>query len=216
MKRKIIAAAIATVVALAINLVWFSTVFDVRTVKILGTKLTTTAQVRAAAAIELGQPVARVDIDAVAERIEQIRVVERVDVRRGLPHSIVIDVHERVPIAATTAADGSWWLVDRSGVMFRKVPKLPENLTVVQAYTELFRGVGARMAAGMPDWLRERVATVTVYAESDIRLQMKNGKLVRWGGEEKAERKAEVLFVLLKIPAKQYDVSAPNAPATKR
>lgn len=216
MKRKIIGAAIATVVALVVNLVWFSSVFDVRTVKILGTNLTTTSQVRSAAAIELGQPVARVDVDAAAERIRVIRVVESVDVRRGLPHTIVIDVHERVPIAATTADDGAWWLVDKHGVMFRKVPQLPAGLTVVQAYTELFRGIGARMAAGMPQWLRERVATVSVYAEEDIRLQMKNGKLVRWGGEGKAERKAEVLYVLLKIPAKQYDVSAPNAPATKK
>mgnify|MGYP006279404931 CR=1 FL=1 len=216
MKRKIIGAAVATVVALIVNLVWFSSVFDVRTVKILGTKLTTTAQVRAAAAIELGQPVARVDVAAAAERIRAIRVVESVDVRRGLPHTIVIDVHERVPIAATTADDGTWWLVDKHGVMFRKVPQLPAGLTIVQAYTELFRGIGARMAAGMPDWLRQRVATVSVYAEEDIRLEMKNGKLVRWGGEEKADRKAEVLYVLLKIPAKQYDVSAPNAPATKK
>lgn len=216
MKRKLVFAAVATVVALLINLVWFSSVFDVRTVKILGTNLTTTAQVRTAAGIELGQPVARVDVAAVAERIRAIKVIESVDVRRGLPHSIVIDVHERVPIAATTAADGTWWLVDKQGVMFRKVDKLQPGLTVVQAYTELFRGIGARMAAGMPDWLRKRVATVSVYAEEDIRLEMKNGKIVRWGGEDKADRKAEVLYVLLKIPAKQYDVSAPNAPATQK
>ena len=216
MKRRLVSAAVVTVAALLVNLVWFSSVFDVRSVKILGTKLATTAQVRAAADIQIGQPVARVDVNAAAQRIKAIRVIESVDVRRGLPHSIVIDVHERIAIAATTAADGGWWLVDKHGVMFRKVAKLPAGLTVVQAYTELFRGIGARMAAGMPDWLRQRVGTVSVYAEEDIRLEMKNGKLVRWGSEEKADRKAEVLSVLLKIPAKQYDVSAPNAPATKK
>ena len=216
MKRRIVSVGVVTVLALIINLVWFSSVFDVRTVKVLGTKRTTIAQVRAAAGIEIGQPVARVDVAAVSERIRQIRVVESVDVRRGLPHAIVIDVHEREPIAATTAADGTWWLVDRHGVIFRKVATPPAELTEVQAYTELFRGVGARMAAGMPDWLRERVATVTVYAEEDIRLRMKNGKEVRWGGESQPQRKAEVLYVLLRIPARQYDVSAPNAPATKK
>ena len=45
---------------------------------------------------------------------------------------------------------------------------------------------------------------------------MKNGKEVRWGGESQPQRKAEVLYVLLRIPARQYDVSAPNAPATKK
>ena len=216
MKRRLVFAGVVTLLALAINVVWFSSVFDVRDVKVLGTKITTVSQVRATAAIEIGQPVARVDVAAVAARIKRIRVVESVDVRRGLPHSIVIDVHERVPIAATTSSDGSWWLVDRHGVIFRKVTTPPAGLTEVQAYTERFRGIGARMAAGMPDWLRKRVATVTVRAEEDIRLAMKNGKQVRWGGEAEAARKAEVLFVLLRIPAREYDVSAPNAPATKK
>lgn len=216
MKRRIVFAGSVTALALIVNLVWFSGVFDVRTVKVLGTKFATVSQVRAAADIEIGVPVARVDINAVAARIRLIRVVESVDVRRGLPHSIVIDVHERTPIAATTAADGSWWLVDKHGVIFRKVATPPAGLTEVQAYTERFRGIGARMAAGMPDWLRQRVAVVTVHAEEDIRLTMKNGKDVRWGGEAQADRKAEVLFVLLRIPARMYDVSAPNAPATKK
>ena len=216
MKRKLLAATVLTVAAVVVNLVWFSTVFDVRTVKVLGASMVPVSQVRLAAGIEIGQPVARVDVDAAAERIRMIKEVADVDVRRGLPHTIVIDVRERIPIAATTAADGEWWLVDGTGMMFRKVSKLPEQLAVVQAYSELFRGIGARMAAGMPEWLRARVDTVSVYAESDIRLELKNGKVVRWGGEEKGERKAEVLYVLLKVPAKQYDVSAPNAPATTR
>lgn len=216
MKRRIIAAGIVTSVALIINVVWFSSIFDVRTVKVLGTKLATVSQVRAAAQIKLGTPVARVDVSAVADRIRAIRVVESVDVRRGLPHSIVIDLHERVPIAATTASDGAWWLVDRHGVIFRKVATVPNGLTEVQAYTEMFRGIGARMAAGMPNWLRARVAKVTVHAEEDIRLTMKNGKEVRWGNEAQSVRKAEVLFVLLRIHAREYDVSAPNAPATKK
>lgn len=215
MKRKLILASIITIVALAVNLVWFSSVFDVRTVKVLGNSMVPVSQIRAAAGITMGQPVARVDVEKSADRIRMIREVADVDVRRGLPHTIVIDVRERTAIAATTANNGGWWLVDGEGVMFRNVAKLPERMTVVQAYSELYRGIGARMAAGMPDWLRERVASVSVLAESDIRLQMKNGKIVRWGGEEKAERKAEVLYVLLKIKAKQYDVSAPNAPATK-
>lgn len=216
MKRRILLASGVTALAVIINLVWFSGVFDVRSVKVLGTRQATVEQVRAAARIELGTPVARVDIAAVAARIKRIRVIETVDVRRGLPHTIVIDVQERTPIAATTATDGSCWLVDRHGVIFRKVLRPPAGLTEVQAYSELFRGIGARMAAGMPKWLRERVATVSVLAEEDIRLTLRNGRNVRWGGDRLSARKAEVLAVLMRIPAKEYDVSAPNAPATRK
>ena len=213
MKRRIVLALIATAIAGVVQLVWFSSVFDVRTVPVFGAKRTTATQIRTAAGIEIGMPVARVNIERATQAIERIPQVYSAEVRRGLPHSIVITIHERVAIAVT-ASGRSWSLVDREGVVFQRVATPPKNLTVVVAYTEYMRGIGARMAVGMPDWLRARVARVTVYAPEDIRLQLRDGKRVRWGNEQRAARKAEVLKVLLAIRAKTYDVSAPDAPAT--
>lgn len=216
LRRRITLAVAATVVAAAVQLFWFSSVFDVRTVTVIGERYTTVSQIRQAAGIEIGMPVARVNIERATAAIEAIRQVRSAEVRRGLPHSIVITVHERTAIAVSTAGDDKWWLVDAEGVTFQQVPKAPAGLTIVQAYTEYMRGIGARMSAGMPAWLRERVAQVVVYAPEDIRLEMRNGKVVRWGSEERPARKAEVLKVLLTVPARFYDVSAPDAPATKR
>lgn len=215
MKRRIALASLAILAAVAIYFLWFSSVFDVRSVRVFGTNYTTRSQVLRVAEIRLGQPIARVNATAVAERVAELRPVESVEVRRGFPHSIVIEVHERVAIAAAADPNGSWWLVDKTGSQFQNVLKKPVKLIDVQGYTERFRGIGARTAAGFPRWLQLRVKTVTVYAPEDIRLSMKNGKQVKWGGESRAERKAEVLFALLQIRARFYDVSAPDAPATR-
>jgi len=215
-KRRIIMASVLTVLALGINLVWFSSVFDVRSVRIFGTHYTTKSRIMQAAQIAIGDPIARINVGAVRQRVEAIPQVASVDVRRGFPHSIVIEVHERTPIAAASDPEGGWWLVDRTGKLFEKVAKAPVQMTEVIGYTEQFRGIGARIAAGFPRWLQLRVKTVRVYAREDVRLEMKNGKQVQWGGEERAARKAEVLFALLQVHAHYYDVSAPDAPATKK
>lgn len=216
MKRRIALASLATLAAVAIYFVWFSSVFDVRSVRVFGTHFTTRSEVLRVAQIELGQPIARVNARAVERRLAEIRQVASVEVRRGFPHSIVVEVHERVPIAAAADTDGTWWLVDKTGAQFEHVAKRPDKLIDVQGYTERFRGIGARVAAGFPRWLQLRVKTVNVYAPEDVRLSMKNGKQVKWGGETRPERKAEVLFALLQIHARFYDVSAPDAPATRQ
>lgn len=216
MKRRIIGAVILTVFAIFVNVVWFSSVFDVRSVRVFGTHFTTKSQVLQAAGIRVGQPIARVDVRGATERVGALPQVVSVDVRRGFPHSIVIEVHERIPIAAAANADGGWSLVDRTGALFQVVSSRPERLTAVEGYTERFRGIGARTAAAFPDWLRARVKVVRVLAPADIRLELRNGHQVVWGGEERAARKAQVLQSLLKVKARYFDVSAPDTPATRK
>lgn len=216
MRRRILGSAVVALLAVAATVLWFSPVFDVRSVRVFGTHFTTQEQVLQAANIRNGQPIARVDVSGAEQRVMALRPVASVDVRRGFPHSIVIEVHERVAIAAAANADGTWSLVDGTGAMFQDVPAQPETLTAVEGYTERFRGIGARTAANFPDWLRVRVKVVRVKAPEDIELELRNGHQVMWGGEDRAARKAQVLQALLTVKARYYDVSAPDAPATKQ
>ncbi len=215
MKRRVALAVLAVLAAVAIYVLWFSSVFDVRSVRVFGTHYTTRSEVMDAARVEFGQPIATVNAAAVAERVGALAPVASVEVRRGFPHSIVIEVHERVAIAAAPDTIGNWWLVDKTGAQFESAHQQPDGLIAVHGYTERFRGIGARTAATFPRWLQLRVKTVTVYAPEDIRLAMKNGKDVKWGSESREARKAEVLFALLQVHARFYDVSAPDAPATR-
>lgn len=216
MKRRILLVVITGIVAGIVGLLWFSPVFDVRSVRVFGVHYTTEQAVLAAAQVSIGEPIARVDVDAATRSVDRIPQVESVAVRRGFPHSIVIEVHERDAIAAAANPDGSWWLVDKTGAMFQQVPAQPDSLTAVEGYTEQFRGVGARTAAAIPQWLRDRVSVIKVLAPEDIHLLLRSGKEVAWGGEDRTARKAQVLLALLHVNARYFDVSAPDAPATRK
>ncbi len=216
MKRRIVLIVLAGIVGGAIGVLWFSPVFDVRLVRVFGTSYTTEQAVLTAAQITIGEPIARVDVNAASLRVQGIPQVASAAVRRGFPHSIVIEVHERVAIAAAANPGGSWWLVDKTGAMFQQVPAQPDSLTAVEGSTEQFRGVGARTAAAIPQWLRDRVSVIHVLAPEDIQLMLRSGKQVLWGGEERAARKAQVLLALLHVKARYFDVSAPDAPATRK
>ena len=216
MRRRILGTILFVIVGAVVGVLWFSPVFDVRDVRVFGTHFTTRAQIIAAAGIEVGEPIARVDVGAAAARVRAIPQVANVDVRRGFPHAIVIEVHERVAIAAASNGDGTWSLVDRTGALFEQVAAKPDTLTAVEGFTAEFRGIGARTAASFPAWLQRRVSVVRVAAPQDIVLSLRSGKQVVWGDEERAERKAQVLQALLHVRASVYDVSAPDAPATRR
>lgn len=216
MRRRLIASLLIACAGAVVGVLWFSPVFDVRDVRVFGTHFTTQAQVLTAAGIVVGEPIARVDVGAAAARVRAIPQVANVDVRRGFPHAIVIEVHERVPIAAAANGDGTWSLVDRTGAMFEQVSARPDTLTAVEGSTAEFRGIGARTAAAFPPWLQRRVSVVHVAAPQDIVLSLRSGKQVTWGGEDRGARKAQVLQALLHVRASMYDVSAPDAPATRR
>ncbi len=216
MRRRIIVTTILALCATVVGVLWFSPLLDVREVRVFGTHLTTRAEVLRAAGITLGEPIARVDVSAAAARVRSIAQVASVDVRRGFPHAIVIEVHERVPIAATANGDGTWSLVDATGMLFQQVAAKPDTLTAVEGVTADFRGIGARTAASFPGWLRRRVSVVQVASPQDILLLLRSGKQVVWGGPDRAARKAQVLQALLHVKARFYDVSAPDAPATRQ
>ncbi len=216
MKRWLLLGTLGGILSIGVGVLWFSPVFDVRSVRVFGTGYTTEQAVLDAAQITVGVPIARVDVNAATKRVQELAQVASAEVRRGFPHSIVIEIHERVAIAAAADPNGSWWLVDKTGAMFQQVPTKPDSLTAVEGYTEQFRGVGARTAAAIPQWLRDRVAVIKVLAPEDIRMILRAGKQVAWGGEERAARKAQVLLALLHVKARFFDVSAPDAPATRK
>jgi len=59
-----------------------------------------------------------------------------------------------------------------------------------------------------------RVRVIQAVSVDDIRLELGNESIVRWGNADEAEFKAEVLRSLLPRRAASYDVSAPSLPAT--
>ncbi len=209
-------------VGVLVGLAWLmyaSSVFAVRAVQVEGTRLLSVQEVRNAAGIAPGTALARLDTDAVADRVRALAPVASVTVSRDWPRQVRIVVAERAAVAAVRQG-GQISGMDAEGMLFRTYPRVPARLPLVDAerledirQDEALREAAAAVASLAPQIVR-RVAVVEVVSRDDITLVLKNEDRVTWGGAEDSDRKAEVLAALLSQPASVYDVSVPAQPTT--
>ncbi|MEY4347723.1 MAG: hypothetical protein RIS43_142 [Actinomycetota bacterium] len=212
LKRLRIGAA-ATVALLLVQVFYFSDVFAVQKVEVVGIQFATAKEVIAAADISLGTPIARVDADGVAKRVSDLPAVASVEVRRVWPHSIVLAVTEPTPVAVVGSA-GNWQYVDHEGEIFGRLKSKPKGLLSLSASKPAARKAAAEVATALPTWLKDQVVTVSATSGDDVSLRLNGNLTVRFGSAERIERKAAVLKALLKVKARIYDVSAPDVPIT--
>lgn len=193
-------------------------VLGAHAVDVRGAETVAPALVRAEADVVEGTPLARIDLDAIRDRVEEIPQVASVDVRRQWPRTLVVEVTEREPVARLGGDDVR--LLDGDGVVYPPAGKVPPKLP----HVELSSGAGSREAAlkeaadavsAMDRALARRVAEVKVSSRDGITLELRDGADVTWGNSEHAELKAEVLLALLKQDASSYDVSVPERPTIR-
>lgn len=223
-RRLLVLTLLLVVAAGAIWLVWFSSVLQVREVRVVGVEGIRAEEVLRAADVPVGLPLARVDAAAAEQGTRALPWVQAVEVRRGWPSEVVLAVEVRQPVAvldasaplpasvAAVGGDGPWG-IDADGVVFPAEEGLPRRLPRVRAG-------GAALAAAtsvvntLPEDLLRRVVSVTATTLDDIDLHLRSGDVVRWGSALDSEMKAEVLRALLGRKADMYDVSAPELPTT--
>lgn len=216
---RIVAVAVLLVAAVvgATWLVFFSRVLDVEGVEVQGASLLDEDRLRRVAAVPTGEPLARADLDAVRARIEALPPVESVDVSRKWPHWILLDVTEREAVAVIEI-DGGLRGIDESGVVFRTYDKRPRALPRIKVAPDT-RGEamaeGAAVVRALPADVARRVDYVELRTVDQISLELSDGRTVLWGSAEQSADKARVLDALLKIKAREYDVSVPGQPTTR-
>lgn len=195
-----------------------TSVLGVRAVEVTGVHRLSADTVRAVAAIREGTPLATLDTSGVADRVAGLPTVRSVEVRRTWPRTVTLVVRERTP-AAVQQRGPSYVLVDRSGVAFDQVERRPPGLPLVSAPVDA--GAPALRAAldvldDLPAQLRGEVRQVRAGSPDRVQVLLTHGRTVVWGSAERGGRKAAVLAVLLTRKASVYDVSAPDAPTTRR
>lgn len=213
-RRWIALLAVLTVLGLGYLIVFTST-FGARSVNVLGAKTIPADAVRAAAAIEPGTPLVRLDTDEVAARVGKLPKVFSVDVSRSFPSTVDITIVERTPVAGVTTVTGVH-LVDATGLDYEVVkqgpPGIPElAVSNVRPDDPATRAAVAVLAA-IPQQLRAQVAQVNAKTPGDVRLILADERVVRWGSADNSQRKAAVLAALLTRPGKTYDVATPDFP----
>lgn len=202
-------------VGTAVWLIGFSSVAAVEEVAVEGTDHLAEAEVRAAAAVPLGDPLVRVDLEAVASRVEALAPVARARVERDWPHAVRITITERVAVAVAQIG-GRTRGMDVEGVVFRDYRRPPRGLPRVRVVGDVDREAlqqAATVLSALPAGLAELVRRVDVETVDRISLVLTGERTVLWGSGEFSEEKAAVLSALLEAQqASRYDVSAPGQP----
>ena len=223
-RRRLAAALIGAVVLLVVVgfgtrvLLYDAHLADVEDVTVTGLVTVPEQAVREAAAVTPGGPLVSIDTVGIAERVAAVEGVAAVKVRRAWPHTVEIEVTERVPVALWQTPQGLFE-VDTTGLSYRRAPEPPPALPRLT-----FAGVGpddpATTAAitvlrELAEPLRAQVATVEV-AGTQVTLGLVDERSVRWGDPERSADKSAVLGPLLGQPGTVYDVSSPDLPTVRR
>jgi len=129
-------ALMAAVVALLLTtgLLWAATWpgFRPGSVGVVGNHRVPTARILAAAAIDPRANIWLQSSSGISARVLAIRAIEAVAVHRSLPNRVMLDIHERTPVAQLFAGDGNC-VVDGSGHLF---PALPEDRSLPAVITK--------------------------------------------------------------------------------
>ncbi|HEU4347335.1 MAG TPA: FtsQ-type POTRA domain-containing protein [Actinoplanes sp.] len=208
----------AGVVLVAGALAWtvFGTsVLGVRQVQVVGTSVLTPLQVEEAAAVPMRMPLARVDLDAVRDRVQRLAAVDHATVSRSWPATLTVEVVERTPVAAIAApGNKQFTLIDGEGVAYRTVTRKPAGLPLARLATPGPADVNTRAAltvlASLTDELRKQLVAISVEAPARIKLVLRSDRTIIWGDDSASETKAQVSTALLRRKGDTIDVSAPS------
>jgi cell division protein FtsQ len=201
---------------LVLGIAWLlfaSPYLRVERVIVRGAEAVSIDSVTLAASVEFGTPLALVRPSDLIERVSTLDRVGEVQIVRGWPHELVIEITERNPIAVTVIS-GEVLLVDDQGVAYTgnvSSAALPR----VQALDDRSRKAAVAVTSALPDWLLADVAQTRASTPDDVTLVMRDGAEIVWGAPERADEKIDVLRVLLRLPSPIYDVSAPDVPTIR-
>ena len=182
-------------------------------VAVSGTDRTTPQQVTRAAAVVVGTPLARVDVDGVRRRVRALPTVARVEVERAWPTTLRLRVVERRAVAGVLE-QGSVTLLDGEGVPFATERVMPPDAVRLQVPRPGPGDATTRSALAVldevPDDLRRRVAIVRAPSPEAVSLLLQDGRRVVWGRPGRAADKATAALALLRLPGTVYDVRSPD------
>lgn len=176
-----------------------SPIFDVEHVVVEGAVYTDQDVLDDVIAELEGEPVLLVDTEAFEARLEAVAWVERARVRTDFPHTVVIDIRERQPLATFQGGDGQWRAIDIDGRALDVIAGRPLALMLITGvHPDTARGqfAGAPYAAAAL-LVRSLPAEVRVLTESvgldpatgTMTLQLAGGVEVRLGDADDLDQK---------------------------
>lgn len=209
-------AAVLAVVGAGVWAVYGSDWLRTQEVVVTGADLTGTDAVLAAAAVPLGEPLARVDVNGVTARVTGLPAVAGVRVSREWPSTLAVAVTEEQAAIALEVESVYLW-VSAEGRVFHQTFERPEGVLIARGEVtdEATLAALARVGADLPPTVREQASYLRGNTTDSVTVVFADGRRILWGSAEDGALKASVIVPLLGVPAHEYDVSAPTHPTTR-
>jgi cell division protein FtsQ len=198
-KRRLLwvaAAALVIILIVGTLAVFSSSLFAVEDVRVQGatyTEFYDDAALQAVVEDLTGEPILLVDTLEAERRLELIPWIERAIVTTDFPHSVMIDVRERQPLAAFQGTlDGRYRIIDREGRVLDVIDGRPADYMLITGQApDVERGAlagapwaaAAQLVAALPSEIRNITTSASVDAGTgDLGLQLQPAVTVRLGG----------------------------------
>ncbi len=194
-------------------LLYQSKYFLIDNVSVTGASRITPAHVAKLAHVNVGQPLISVNPQKVTKDIAVLPQVKTVTVERSWPHTVVIHVTERKPIAAARGAKG-YVLVDEQGTKAGLATVLPKGMRVIVADPDTHAMKEAvRVMLQLPStW---KVTGLSAPTQDSVTVTLVGGRTIVVGSSDNLAQKFKVASVLMHKGYDWINVSAPDAPAIK-
>ncbi len=219
--RVAIAAGSVVLLALGTLAVLRSPLFAADIITVRGADRLTDQRVLRIAGIEQGQNVVTFDPGEARRRLEADPWVASATVTKELPDTIAVAITERVPVAAIETHAG-WEVLAADGVILATPagePRLPTITATIPG--DDVATLGAQLLGAMDPALRSKVDGLTVGVDGIVRLVLRGGVTVDYGGADEAVEKAQALAAVLAWADEEHahvqviDVSVPGAPTAR-
>jgi cell division protein FtsQ len=196
----------------------------IEAIRVTGTQIVSPEAVKRASGLGIGERILWVRLSPATRRIEQLPQVASASITRSLPHTVVITIRERMPVAHLNGRPDL--ATDESGHVFPVDPA--ERLPVLDGWhrpgkpgkidaplDDVSRYVLYAFAR-FPRTIRERTAEITV--GPPFSLVLTDGTQVRFGRLTDLERKARAAKAVLDLERGKklgyVDVRAPSVPVS--
>lgn len=199
------------VILLAVGLTFFlrSSLFNVQQVVVKGTRIIPAAEIQRLTTGVEGQNILLLDDQQVIRRVKLHPLVQSVILTRQLPHTLVVQVTERSPVALVEVLNGVIE-VDGQGVFLRRLESWPsiDYPVISGVIVPDSAGPGQNMAnpsltaalamlGQAPAGLLPVIGEINVNPIQQLTLYLTNGVEVRLGLGNEWKDKLQVLFNLL-------------------
>jgi cell division protein FtsQ len=206
----------------------FSSLLNVRHVKVLGAKHTTALQVARVAGLDEDDNLLLLSTDDVARATKQLPWVKSAIVTRSLPGTVRVKIVERVPAMVVSLGSGRWTVDARGRILVkgaaRKRLPIIGGVDVDKPRPGNLVGSDEVLAAlkayrSLPKGLRGRIRGVFAPTVERLSFSLEGGTLIRYGAAERLKPKNQVLLALMQRLRAQgrsvayIDVRVPTNPA---